>query len=160
MSIYRPLTDLELKELEKEFVQFLIVNGIDAQEWTTMKANDISTANKLIATFGDFVFESILLKANFIEIRKQNIIRLFKCDQENMLEVGLTIDDGCEGDFTDASWVAQAIKNVPVHVKHYERQIAYKNTRAQDMFALTELGGVITDGELFKVIVGAGKQVV
>ena len=78
MTNYRPLTDLELKELEKEFVQFLIVNGIDAQQWAAMKANDISTANKLIATFGDFVFESILLKANFIAIRKQNIIRLFR----------------------------------------------------------------------------------
>ena len=160
MSIYRPLTDLELKELEREFVQFLIVNGIDAKQWTAMKANDISTANQLIDTFGDFVFESILLKANFIEIRKRNIIRLFKCGNENMFEVGLTIDDDCEGDFTDANWLAQAIKNVPVHVKHYERKIAYKNTRAQDMFALTQLGGVITDGALFEVIVGVAKQAV
>ncbi len=158
MTKYRLLTDGELNELEKEFVQFLIVNGIDAQQWTAMKANDISTANKLIATFGDFVFESILHKANFIEIRKQNIIRLFKCEQENMVEVGLTIDDGCEGDFTDAQWVAQAMVNVPLHVKHYERKMPYKNTRALDMFALTQQGGVITDGALFDAIAGVAKQ--
>lgn len=36
---YRRLTAEELSGLEKEFVHYLIINGIDAQEWEKLKAS-------------------------------------------------------------------------------------------------------------------------
>ena len=50
---YRELTTLELKELEKEFIDYLIVNGITADDWVKIKEEQQEKAEDIITLFSD-----------------------------------------------------------------------------------------------------------
>ena len=45
---YERLSKNELEELEKEFVDFLVVNGITAQDWVAIKENEPLNADEII----------------------------------------------------------------------------------------------------------------
>ena len=45
------------ENLKEDFVDFLVVNGIDAEEWTKLKSNNPDKAQHIIAQFSDVVFE-------------------------------------------------------------------------------------------------------
>lgn len=152
MAKYRKLSLEELKELEKEFINFLIVNGIDAKQWEGIKHTNVSLANELIATFSDFVLESIFKKATYIELRSSKSLRIFKFNMESLLEVGLSIPIESDGDFTNQDWVKNAFENPPTYLKTYCREDEYKKGREIEMFELTINGAVITDERLFEII--------
>ena len=56
----RRLYDDELKELQEEFIAYLVMNGIDAEEWVKIKREDMEKAEKLILEFSFFYFQSML----------------------------------------------------------------------------------------------------
>jgi len=157
MAKYRILSLEELKELEKEFINFLILNGIDAKQWEGIKAFDVSMADELIVTFSDFVFESIFKKATYIEQRSSKSLRIFKFNKQDMLEVGLSIPLESDGDFTKENWVKSALENPPSYLKTYSRAREYTEGREKEMFALTSNGAVITDERLFDVLAEASQ---
>ena len=64
---YKRLSIEQLKELEKEFVDFLVVNGILAEDWLKLKETDPDKAEQMVDLFSDVVFEGILRKTDFIE---------------------------------------------------------------------------------------------
>jgi hypothetical protein len=51
MSKYRTLKRDELKILEKDFVQFLVTNGIMANDWELLKIEEPEKAEGLIEMF-------------------------------------------------------------------------------------------------------------
>ena len=48
MPKYRLLTLEELQELEKEFVEYLVLNGITADDWEKIKKENPSSARHII----------------------------------------------------------------------------------------------------------------
>jgi len=66
---YRRLTLEELKPLEDEFIDFLVVNGVIADDWEQLLANDVEKSNKIIDAFSEVVFEGIMRKTQFLEYR-------------------------------------------------------------------------------------------
>ena len=48
---YRRLTLEELKPLENEFIDFLVVNGVIADDWEQLLANDVEKSNQIIDAF-------------------------------------------------------------------------------------------------------------
>lgn len=78
---YARLTLSDLKDLEKEFIEFLIVNGIAADEWEAIKKEDKEKTEKIIDQFSDVVWESILRKNKLVEKRSKD--QLTVCYVEN-----------------------------------------------------------------------------
>ena len=57
---YRRLTLEELEPLENEFIDFLVVNGIIADDWRHLLAHDLEKSNQIIDAFSEVVFEGIM----------------------------------------------------------------------------------------------------
>jgi uncharacterized pyridoxamine 5'-phosphate oxidase family protein len=74
---FRSLTIDELKELETEFKQFLIINQVYNEEWIEMNQKDLEKANALVDLFSDQVLEKVYGKIDFLEKRDKNAFSVF-----------------------------------------------------------------------------------
>ncbi len=148
---YRELTSEELKELEKEFVDYLIVNGITADDWVKLKEDDKEKANDIITLFSDVVFEGVMRKVQFLEFVSASEIRTFQCLEQKMVLVGMTTDNP-NHDFTDKDFIAQASSQPPQGIKVYTSEKAYNQSREAELFDMIQNGCYISDGKLFKVL--------
>lgn len=77
MPLYRELTIEELKHFEQEFKEFLAVNGIDSELWIEIKKTDNNKVNELIAAFSDVIYNSVLMKMEYVEFATENDIKYF-----------------------------------------------------------------------------------
>ena len=75
---YRILNDEELKELEDEFVHFLIVQGVDNDKWVKINEKEKEKAIQLVEIFSNTVLEKAYSKISFLEYRSKNFYSIFK----------------------------------------------------------------------------------
>lgn len=90
MLKYRLLTDDELKELEEEFKQFLIVNEIYDEEWRKLNAEKSETVDELIVTFSNLVLGKSLKKIYYIEIATKEGIKAYHCKDNEIELIGIS----------------------------------------------------------------------
>ena len=148
---YRELTTLELKELEKEFIDYLIVNGITADDWVKIKEEQQEKAEDIITLFSDVILEGVLRKVRFLEYRSKSDIKAFQCLGEKMILMGMSTEDEAI-DFTDDSVFQNADLNNGKGVKVYTSEKAYSLTREEELFQMIQSGCHISDGQSFKAI--------
>ena len=79
---YKRLPKEELDSLESEFVEFLVVNGIIADDWETIKNQQKDVAEDLIDQFSDVIWEGVLRKARYLSKIEDKVAYYFKCDPE------------------------------------------------------------------------------
>ncbi|MFN8417103.1 MAG: DUF6495 family protein [Cytophagaceae bacterium] len=150
MTIYRRLTLEELQLLEKEFVQFLVVQGIEADQWVKLKEERLSEANQLIDNFSDMVLETSLKKISFLELRTAKKIHAYQCLSDKLVLVAMEADENSAVDFTDTVKVLSYMTVHPESLRVYTNSRAYNTSREIDLFNLTEMGCLISDGKIFK----------
>ena len=146
---YRALTTDELTELRNEFIEYLVVNGITAEDWKKLKTETPKKAEDILTLFSDVVFESILRKVDFLEKRMTNELMIFQCLNDRMVLVGIT---SSATDFTKQEELQKAVKNPPQDAKVYTTEKVYNQTREMEVFQMLESGCMITDGKLFKAL--------
>jgi len=142
---YRRLSSEELGELEKEFIDFLIVNGVTADTWVDLKAKNNEKANSIIDSFSDIIFEGILRKVKYLEFVTPKSIKSFQCLASEIVLVGLDSEGDSKIDFTKNDWMSD-IDNVKI----YNSSKQYKESREIELFNMIQKGASISDGELFK----------
>ena len=91
MAKYRLLTIEELKELENEFVEYLVLFGITADEWGKIKYDEPEKADSTIRLFSDVVFEKIMRKTQYLERRRSKDIRTLQCLKDKFIVMGLNV---------------------------------------------------------------------
>ncbi|MFT5955981.1 MAG: putative aldo/keto reductase-like oxidoreductase, partial [Cyclobacteriaceae bacterium] len=64
---YRRLTQEELQEMEKEFIDFLVINGISSDEWLVLKEQNNEKVEKIIDLFSEAVLETVYRKVSYLE---------------------------------------------------------------------------------------------
>lgn len=148
---YRRLSAEELKPLEKEFVEYLIVNGIVAEEWEKLKADEPDKTEDIIVLFSDVVFEGIMRKTLFLDHISQNEVLTFQCLAEKIVLVGIKSSNPAH-DFTNPGFTAKAIQNPPKGLKVYTTEKKYSKIREVELFEMTQAGCTISDGKLFKAL--------
>ena len=153
-AIYRRLSKEELQPLEKEFVEFLVLNGITANDWEKMKAEDVAKAERFVELFSDVVFESILRKLSFLEHRVQKSVKAFQCLPDKLVVVTMKVADHEPADFTNASYLAEAARNPPATLKVSYADKGYSTSREKELFEMMQMGCSIADGTLFKTLSG------
>jgi hypothetical protein len=141
---YRKLSKDELNEFEKEFINFLVVNGVTADDWVNIKANQKEKAEGIIHKFSDVIFESILRKTNYLEFISPKSIKCFQCLKDDIVLIGIDAPNDSKIDFT------KKINEDFGDLEVYTSTKKYKKQRELEMFDLINAGAQISDGKLYK----------
>lgn len=152
MAKYRLLSNEELVEMKQEFVNYLVINGISADDWKDILANDKDKAQSIIDLFSDVVFEKILRSVNFVLRTTKKEIIAFHCMEESIEMCGLVAGEGIEVDFTDHEVVAALISNPIKGLETINAEKPYSKVRELEIFELTQNGGLISDGNVFNAL--------
>lgn len=127
---YERVSQEELHKLDKEFIDFLVVNGITAKDWINLKENEPLVANEIIDQFSDVVWESILRSTIYLQKIEENNAYYFKCDK-NTIHL-IMVDD---------------TSNLK---KSTEKK--YTKIRELEMFEMIKKGCQISDGKYFELL--------
>ena len=142
---YRKLTSEELNELEKEFIDFLVVNGITADDWVKLKEENVNKAELIIDSFSDVVFESAMRKIKYLKFVTPKSIKCFQCLDQEIVLVAVDADKGTDVDFTMDNW-----KNDLLNSSVYTTTKKYNKVREIELFDMVQLGAEVSKGEMFK----------
>lgn len=149
MPTYRALSLKELELFEQEFKEFLAVNGIDADLWKKIKESDEDKVNKIIDTFSDVIYNSVLHKMEYIQYATLHDIKYFYYGKEKAELIGLQSN---EITFDDPKKVAKAIEEGKVSIKSYKTAKEYAQKREIELFEMLKNGCQPSDGKMFKLL--------
>lgn len=152
MPKYRLLTDAELIEMKQDFVNYLVINGITADEWKKLLETDKEKAQSIIDLFSDVVFEKILRGVNFVLRTSKKQIIAFHCMEETIEMCGLVAGPELDVDFTNHEVIASLIANPVKGLETINSEKPYSQSRELEIFNLTEKGGLISDGNVFNAL--------
>ncbi len=130
MKKYRILTLEELDLLKKDFIEFLVVNGITGEDWEEIKLINPENRDKVVELFSEVVFTKILLQTNFLELKTDKVASAIQCNKENM--VMITLESAKE------------------HSEIYSTDKTYQKSREEEIYALMQKGFLRSDGKLYK----------
>ncbi|MBL4623595.1 MAG: hypothetical protein JKY42_00365 [Flavobacteriales bacterium] len=148
MSKYRLLTQVELNELEKEFVQYLVVNGITAEDWENIKKNETDRAEEVLSVFSDVVFEGVMRKVKFLDNKSVHSLKSFQCLDDKIVLVGLDVQKGTN--LLDVKQFQHILSDTSNGTKIYTSEKKYNKQRELELFDMVTNGCEISEGDLFK----------
>lgn len=151
MVKYRVLNNEELQHFEKEFVNYLVVNGIEATEWEKIKKEDKEKSHRIIELFSDVVFESILRKVQFIDHRSSQSLKSFQCLSDKIILVSIDINDK-NVNLLNLKDYNNIINSSNLNIEIYTTEKKYNKNREEEIFEMINSGCEISDGSLFKTI--------
>jgi hypothetical protein len=130
---YDRLPKEELEKLEDEFVKFLVINGITAQDWVAIKENEPLNADQIINQFSDVVWEGVLRKTNYITKIEPDCAYFFKCEATNINLIRvLKTGDSAE---------------------YHTANKAYVKPREFEIFEMIQNGCIISDGADYEALI-------
>ena len=150
MTKYRRLSIDELKSLEKEFIEFLVLNGIPAEEWKKIKKED-AKAQGMIGSFSDVVFEKILREIEYIAHYSTHSVKIFACRAEEIHLIGVDTSTS-DIDFTTERGIQRLATDPPKDLQIYQSSKGYHPTREQEIFKMLGQGCVKTDSSLYQLL--------
>ena len=152
MKYYPRLKDKELHALEQYFIDFLVVNGITADDWVKIKETDTEKAEGLIAEFSNVVYESSLRKADYLLMVDEKVVRCFNCLETQVVMASLKFNGQGEFDFHKIDDLAGLLND-----KRYKFEVkilnkGYEKKREHEMFDMILSGCKIADEKVFELI--------
>ena len=108
---YRILTAEELQPLENDLKAFLIVNGLDGDEWKKLNAEHPEKAVQVIAAFSDAVLQVVYERLQFLEFRGPDNIMVFKVGKEMTEMISLQWPSDSAVDLSTPEGIHSAILN-------------------------------------------------
>lgn len=123
---YVRLSKSELEELQKEFIDFLVVNGITAEDWIAIKENEPVNADEIINQFSDVVWEGVLRGVQYLKKIEKETAYYFKTDKEDISLI--------------------RVVKVGDRAEQHTASKKYIKTRELEIFEMIENGCTISDG--------------
>ncbi|UKN02413.1 DUF6495 family protein [Paracrocinitomix mangrovi] len=145
MSKFRRLSAEELSIFENEFINFLVVNGVDANEWEKIKKDNVEKADKMVDIFSDFVFEKVINETEFLMFRSPKYIQCVHCQPNQMFMVAISSINE-DYDLTQYQITALDMSKV----EFYKGEKKYQQDRTAELFEMMNKGFQKTDGTLYK----------
>ena len=149
---YRRLTKEELEELEQEFIKYLAVNTVTADDWKKIQKEDIERGEDLIDTFSDMVMEKALKNIKFLEHRSDTNLMLFRCEEAEMVLTGINLTKDIGVDFNDQKSVEILLSTGSVEdgvLTHFTSTKQYTKSRELEIFELTNTGCLVVTEEYY-----------
>lgn len=132
----------ELEKLEKEFVDFLVVNGITVEDWAKIK-NDSTRAQGILEAFSDVIWEGVLKGTQYLVRAQGRSLFCFHFGEEKASLLIVTATHQVES-YED--W-----KLVDRDVTYVFQEKRYQGERNMEIFALIQQGAQISAGEHYRL---------
>ena len=152
---YRVLTIEELKNLEKEFIEFLASNTITASDWEKLKNSNKIKAEKLIELFSDIVFDKVLVNVQLLEIDSTYFRQYLKFNNDEVEMRGILIENA--PDFNLAKIASKndlddLLRSHPnASIKILKGTKKYSKNREEEIFDWIKKGALISQSmEIFE----------
>lgn len=136
---YRLLSDEELKLLEEELKQFLIVNGIDGATWQKINEDSLEKAVQLVELFSDSVLEKVYGKVRFLEFRSAETCMVFHFLPDNIELIGLSRKNE-ELDLSTPEKIHDALSDHSEKLSIFKTSKSYHDTRETEIHRMIEQG--------------------
>jgi hypothetical protein len=92
MVKYRFLTDQELSELEAEFKQFVITNGLHDDEWRSLNENAPESAKEVVGMFSDLILDKVFSQTKYLMHHSNDKIKVFQFTTTKAIMIGLDFE--------------------------------------------------------------------
>lgn len=145
MPKYRTLTSEELSHLEKEFVEFLVVNGITSDEWQKIKESEPEKTDKLIVLFSDVVFEKLMRKTHYVNKQMGKVLMCFHYGEQEAQMI-LVQDWELEKPASEVTFNDLRLGSYSLSTQTKK----YKKLREVELFELVQGGAEISDGKIYR----------
>lgn len=152
MAKYRHLSQDELKSMEKEFIDFLVLNGITGEDWVKLKKERPDRAEGICESFSDVVFTKILKQARYIERHTPKEVIAIFCDAQKMSLLGIEAPDHLDIDFTKPKDFETLQKSPPEGLLSLSSQKSYSQSREDEIWALIQNGFFISNQKLYMAL--------
>lgn len=152
MLQFRRLTDEELQALESDFIKFLVVQGIPAEDWQRIKVDDPDRKEDLIESFSNMILHAVLEKTTYLEhfTKKQVFVFAFEDDKVHMITMS---SDDLDTDFTDHDYIQHAMQHPPADLEiGRQSKTIDPNYKAQEVWSLIQSGCLVSDGKLYEAL--------
>ena len=149
---YTRLTLQDLKDLENEFVEFLVLNGIPADEWESIKQSNPDKVEKVIDQFSDVIWESVLRKTEIVEHRRKDKLTICKVKDGELITL-LIRSSNSELDFTKAKDLQTVFKDIDNHEVSLQRDNINKS-KSEQLFELMQVGFYISKDSTYLKLIG------
>jgi hypothetical protein len=136
---YSRLDQAELDKLEKEFIDFLVLNGITADEWEKIR-KDEDKAEGMIEAFSDVVWEGTLQKTRFLIRPSERSLYAFSFGKE---EASLFIAQSGDTLTQLEHWLTRE----DITVQYQTKPI--KGDRQAEIYNLIQQGCLISEGKYY-----------
>ena len=148
---YTRLSLQDLKDLEKEFVEFLVLNGIPAEDWEELKKRDNDKVEQIIDQFSDVIWESVLRKTEMVEHRRKDKLTVCRVVNGELITLLIRSSDR-DLDFTNPKDLEKVLMDIEKHdVSIHTDKIDKPET--EQLFELLQVGFYISkDAEYVKLI--------
>jgi len=148
MPKYRNLSSEELIHFEKEFIEFLVVNGIDAADWESIIENQPEEMHRIIELFSDVVFEKILRKTKYlINTAESQLYAFYYGDKDAKLYLAEFEDVDLTGIEGEEELLKIVVSNDTKLNLHFQEK-KYQMPREQELFKLLSTC-IISDGSIY-----------
>lgn len=151
MVKYRRLSDEELKELEQEFKQFLIANGVHNEQWVKINDEEPEEAMNLVDLFSDLVLEKSLEQIKYLIHISAGDLKVFWFQKDKAKLVALKSSTESL-DFTTDTWMSE----IPEHFSEVECFTSEKEfeekDRSKELYFLIKAGAQVSSEQMFKIV--------
>ena len=152
MAKFRTLTLDELQSMEKEFVDFLALNGIPGDDWVKLKTDTPEKAEGICDSFSDVVFTKILKNCRYIERHAPKQVVSIFCDDTKMFLMGLDAPQDTSIDFTDKEQIEHLKTNPPKGLHTVKSEKEYTKEREVEIWEMLNNGFFISDQKLYMAL--------
>lgn len=152
MPTYRKLSLEELNEMEKEFIDFLVLNGITGDDWVKLKVTNPEKAEGICDAFSDVVFTKILKNIRYIERHAAKQIVTIYCDDNQMSLLGLDVPDDIDIDLTNPEQFKTLKSNPPKGLRTLKSSKQYSKPRETELWDMLNDGFFVSDQKLYMAL--------
>lgn len=138
---YRMLSKEELELFEEDLKAFLIVNGVDGDQWEGMNKNEPDKAIALVEMFSDNVLQIVYEKIKFIEHRTPKSCMVFHFAEDKIELISLNAKND-EVDLSTPESIHNALANMAGSITIFKTKKAYSKNREEELHEMLEQGCV------------------
>ncbi len=134
------LTDEELSHFSEELKQFLIVNGVHAEEWETMNQKNPEKAVELVGLFSDAVLQRVYENIKYLEFRSPDSCMMFHLGKEIIHLISIQAKVNTALDLSTPEGIHDALTRYTDSLSFFKTSKTYNAAREEEIHRFLEQG--------------------
>lgn len=134
------LSEEELSHFSEELKQFLIVNGVYAEEWERMNIEAPEKASALVSLFSDTVLQRVYENLKYLEFRSPDSCMLFYLGQDLIHLISIQVKVGSTVDLSTPEGIHQSLTQNPDALSFFKTTKSYNASREEEVHRFLEQG--------------------